>query len=157
MRRAGAGALVAMLAAVLLLTGCGIRVPTDPGGSLDRVQGTVLRAGASLEPGLVEIDGRDVSGPLAALVADFARTQDAEVDWTVGSEESLVVALEEGRLDVVVGGMTSDTPWADRVGVSRGYRGITGADGRELVLLVPLGENRLLSALETFLDGRVGG
>src|SRR5690606_8906057 len=98
MPRAVAGALVAMLAAVLLLSGCGIRGPSDPGGSPVRVQGPLLRAGASPEPGLVVIDGPDVSGPLAALVADFARTQDAEVDWPVGSEESLVVALEEGRL-----------------------------------------------------------
>ncbi len=146
-----------MLAAVLVLTGCGIQLPTDPDGSLDRIQGAVLRAGASPEQGLVDIDGSDVSGRLAELVVDFAREHDAEVEWTVDSEETLVTGLEEGRLDVAIGGITSDTPWVDRVGVTRGYPGIPGAAGREVVLLVPMGENRLLSSLEAFLDRRVGG
>ncbi|HET8928313.1 MAG TPA: hypothetical protein VFN24_10880, partial [Microbacterium sp.] len=104
-----------------------------------------------------EIDGSDVSGPLPTLVTEFAREQGAEVEWTVGSEESLVVGLEEGRLDIAIGGMTADTPWTERVGVTRGYTDVPGAVGREVVLLLPMGENRLLSELETFLDGQVGG
>lgn len=39
--------------------------------------------------------------------------------------------------------------------MTRGYPGIEGAGGRELVMLVPLGENAFLSALETYLDGEV--
>lgn len=60
--------------------------------------------------------------------------------------------LEEGELDLVVGGMTDQTPWVERAGVTRGYTTIEGADGRSLVMLVPLGENALLFVLEQFLD-----
>jgi len=41
--------------------------------------------------------------------------------------------------------------------VSRGYTQIQGANGREIVMLVPLGENAFLTKLETFLDEEVGG
>lgn len=143
---------VGLLTAVLALSGCGLSVPADPDGTLDRVTGSVLHAGATVEDGLVDETDSEVSGPLVALVEEFARAQDAEVEWTVGSEESLVGALERGELDVVVGGFTAETPWADRAGTSRGYPGIQGSAGRELVVLVPLGENRLLLELESFLD-----
>jgi len=64
--------------------------------------------------------------------------------------------LEEGDLDLVVGGLTDQTPWADRVGVTRGYTDIEGADDRAIVMFVPLGENAFLSELEGFLDAEVG-
>src|SRR5690606_21171699 len=89
-------ALVAVGA--LGLAGCGIQIPTDPDGSFARIQGDVLRAGASPETGLVVVEGAEVSGPLADLVTAFADEIDATVDWTVGSEESLVTGLEEGDL-----------------------------------------------------------
>lgn len=135
----------------LALSACAA-IPRDPDGTLDRAVGGTLRAGASLSEGLVTDAGGEISGPLADLVEDFAATIDAEVDWTRGSEEDLVDALETGELDLAVGGMTSDSPWIDRVGLTRGYPGIPGAQGRQIVLFVPLGENALLSALEAFLD-----
>jgi ABC-type amino acid transport substrate-binding protein len=141
---------------LLVLGGCGLPVPSDPDGSLDAIRGGTLRAGASLESGLLAATGGGVSGPLADLVEGFAERNGAAVEWTVGSEESLVTGLEEGRLHVAVGGMTTKSPWAPRAGMTRGYRQIRGADGREIVLLVPLGENRLLSALETYLDQELG-
>jgi ABC-type amino acid transport substrate-binding protein len=148
------GAAVAA-AVVAVLAGCGLTIPTDPDGTLERAQGAVLRVGVTDEPGLIDVvDGR-ARGPLADLVVDFADSLDAEVAWTSASEESLVVDLEEGRLDLVVGGMTAETPWVDRVGVTRGYPGIPGSEDRQIVLFVPLGENAFLSRLETFLDDEV--
>lgn len=161
-RFARAAGVLAMLGALLASSGCGLSIPADPGGALDRIQGDVLRVGASAEHGLIsfggdpadrdDVDGDRVEGPLADLMHDFAALHDAEVVWSAGSEESLVRALEEGRIDIAVGGMTSDTPWAERTGTTRGYTEIPGAEGREIVLLVPKGENGLLSALERFLD-----
>lgn len=147
-----AGLASAVLAATGLLAGCGLQVPSDPDGTLDRVTGAVMHAGASPDAGLVDVSGEDVAGPLPELVEAFAKEHDAEVEWTVGSEESLVIGLERGKLDIVIGGMTTATPWADRAAVSRGYPEIPGSDGRDIVLLVPPGENRLLSSLEAFLD-----
>lgn len=139
-------------------TGCGLRIPTDPDGTFDRATGGELRVGASPDGDRVRVDGDDVSGPLPELVEEFAASIDADIDWTVGSEESLVTAIEEGGLDLAVGGMTDQTPWADRVAVTRGYPDLPGLESdRPVVILAPLGENRLLSELETFLDRRASG
>ena len=110
----------------------------------------------SADPGLVDTDRNTPTGSIPDLVAAFADGIDAEIDWTYGSEETLVGMLERGDLDLVAGGFTSDTPWMDRAGVTRGYPQIDGADGREIVMLVPLGENAFLSALERHLDEAVG-
>jgi ABC-type amino acid transport substrate-binding protein len=144
--------------AAVLLTGCGMQIPSDPDGTLDRATGHVLRVGASPDGALVhETSAGAVAGTEAELVEEFAASIDASVEWSIGSEETLVTKLEDGDLDLVIGGMTDATPWIVKAGITRGYPGIDGADGRPLVWLVPLGENRLLSTIETFLDEKVGG
>ncbi|MBM7466677.1 hypothetical protein [Microbacterium esteraromaticum] len=146
-----AGALLLAIA----LSGCGISVPTDPDGTLEHVTGGELRIGASPDHGLVDIGTSTPSGPLPDLAGEFAKTLDASPEWTVGSEETLVGMLEAGDLDLIVGGFTEKTPWIDKAGITRGYSGIPGADGRKIVMLVPLGENAFLSDLERFLDKEV--
>ena len=149
------GALVAV-AMTTALAGCGISVPVDPDGTLQSVSGGELRVGVSVDEGLAEVTAGALTGPLIDVTSAFAESLDAEVRWTVGSEETLVVMLEDGDLDLVVGGLTDQTPWADRVGVTRGYRDIDGAEDRSIVMFVPLGENAFLSELEEFLDTEVG-
>jgi ABC-type amino acid transport substrate-binding protein len=149
------GALLALVVSAAL-AGCGVSVPVDPDGTLQAVSGSELKVGVSPDHGLADISGDMPSGPLIDLVDQFADSLDAEVDWTTGSEETLVVMLEEGDLDLVVGGLTDQTPWVDRVGVTRGYREIDGAEDRALVMFVPLGENAFLTKLEGFLDREVG-
>ncbi len=153
-RRAVSAAAALLLTAAL--SGCGLSIPTDPDGTLDSVTGSELRVGISAEPGLVDTDRDTPSGSIPDLIGGFADSIDAEIDWTEGSEETLVGMLESGDLDLVAGGMTDQTLWVDRAGVTRGYPGIEGADGRSLVMLVPLGENAFLSALERYLDEEVG-
>lgn len=145
-----------VLAMSAALTGCGISVPVDPDGTLQTVSGSELRVGVSPDDGLADISGDTPSGPLIGLVDEFADSLGAEVDWTTGSEETLVVMLEEGELDLVLGGLTDQTPWVDRVGITRGYSGVEGAGDRALVMFVPLGENAFLTELEGFLDTEVG-
>lgn len=117
----------------------------------------MLHVGTSPDGELVDVTRDAPSGTIVELVDRFADSIDARTEWTVASEETLVAKLEAGDLDLVAGGITPDTPWIDKAGVTRGYRGIEGADGRELVMLVPLGENAFLSKLERFLDEEVGG
>lgn len=149
-------AALATLSLFAALSGCGLSLPLDPDGTLDAVRGGELRIGTSPDGDLVQVTGEQPSGPIVDLVDRFAESLDAEPEWTVASEETLVRMLEEGDLDLIAGGITPDTPWIDDAGVTRGYRGIDGADGRELAMLVPLGENAFLSALERFLDHEVG-
>lgn len=139
-----------------LLTGCSFTVPSDPDGTLDRISGATLRVGASPAEGLVDIAGDEVTGTIPDLVAGFAATCDAEVEYTVLGEEEIVDALEAGRIDLGIGPMTDASPWAERASLTRGYDSIPGAQGRRIVLLLPLGENRLQSTLEEFLDEEVG-
>ena len=150
--------LVATLAALVLsaaLVGCGMRIPSDPGGTLSEVTGGTLRVGVSHTPGLIEATGDGIEGPLVATVESFAEEHDATVEWTVQSEEQLVGLLEQDEIDVAVGGFTEDAPWADRVGMSRGYSLPGTPSGTKSVMLVQLGENEFLTALETFLDDEV--
>lgn len=145
-------------AAVLagLMSGCGVTIPSDPGDTLATVRGGELRIGISPDPPLVVVTDGEPSGSVVDLVEEFAVSLDATPEWTVATEESLVGMLEDGELDLIAGGITSDTPWMERAGVSRAYANIPDARGHELVMLVPLGENAFLSALERFLDGQVG-
>lgn len=143
------------MAVALLVAGCGITIPTDPDGTLKSVTGSTLHVGASPEPGLVVVDGAQLRGPLVGLTQEFAESINARIEWTVAAEESLVGELESGDLDLAIGGFTDQTPWAGRAGVTRGYTKIEGADGRALVMLMPLGENAFLAELETFLDKEV--
>jgi len=144
------------VALAVSLAGCSLSVPSDPEGTLAHVTGGELRVGVTIEPGLVDPDGSGVSGPLVDLVQDFSATIHTEPEWTIASEETLVGLLEDGELDLLIGGFTDKSPWTDRAGMTRGYQKIDGADGRSVVLLVPLGENAFLTKLESFLDEEVG-
>ncbi len=137
----------AIAVGAVLLAGC-TTIPRDPDGTLDRVRATgVLRAGASPGGDLVEVDGDAVSGAEVDLVEGFAASVPARVEWRAGGEEELVAALERGELDIIAGGLTDQSPWADRVALTRPY-----AAGH--VLAVPMGENATLFALESWLDAR---
>lgn len=145
-----AAALTAVLA---LTTGCGLTVPTDPQGTLDRVTGGELRVGVSAEPGLADAASDPPRGALPDLVTRFADALDATPAWETASEETLVTMLEQGRLDLAIGGFTGATPWSERVGTTRSYS-LGGAE--DVVLLTPPGENAFLSELERFLDEEAG-
>lgn len=144
-----------ILALTVSLVGCGATIPADPDGTLQTVSGGDLRVGISPDEGLTDVSGDVPTGPLVDLVHAFAESVDADVDWTIDGEETLVGMMEEDKLDLVVGGLTDQTPWIDRVGVTRGYTGIEGAGDRAIVMFVPLGENAFLSKLELFLDTEV--
>lgn len=110
---------LAFLVAVAL-AGCGI--PRDPEGTLERVTGGTLVAGAvAVEPWVVAEDGRPAGGVEVRLAEEFARTLDADVEWMSGSEHELLAALEAGELDLVVGGLDASSPWGTRVSFTRPY------------------------------------
>ncbi|HYI58631.1 MAG TPA: transporter substrate-binding domain-containing protein [Microlunatus sp.] len=146
--------VLGVLCLVLTLASCGVSIPADPDDTLERVRQGTLRVGVSPQPPWTGVDaagepvGRDVD-----LVADFAAGLGAEVRWVVGGEEQLITALEHGDLDLMVGGLTKDTPWTDKAAVTRPYAHGVDATGEpiELVMATPMGENAFLRSLETFL------
>jgi polar amino acid transport system substrate-binding protein len=142
-----------ILLSTCLVAGC--HFPDDPNGTLDRVQNGRLRAGLSVRGPWTRLADGNPAGPEARLVEEFAAELNARVEWTVGSESDLFAALERQQLDLVVGGLTDDTPWKDRVGLTEPYLKIE-KDGRteKHVIAVAAGENRWLLRLEEFLTGK---
>lgn len=143
---------------VLALTGCGMSIPADPDSTLARVGGGTLRVGVSPHPPFVAVDGSGrPTGEEVELVEEFAQRIEADIVWTVGGEEQLITRLEHDRLDLVIGGLTADTPWSEKVAVTRPYREARDAVGQpvDLVMVTAMGENAFLQALEVFLHERV--
>jgi polar amino acid transport system substrate-binding protein len=107
-------ALVAVLAA-----GCG--VPRDPESTLDTVRGGTLRAGITASDPWTTLEGGRPGGVEVELVERFAGELGARVEWVDGSEADLIGALEVRELDLVVGGLTADTPWQAKAAITRSY------------------------------------
>jgi polar amino acid transport system substrate-binding protein len=136
------------------VTACDL--PRDPEGTLERVRGGVLRVGAIDEaPWVVHDAHRDAHGQPrgveVALVEALADRLGAEVRWDHGGETRLLAALERFELDLVIGGLDADSPYADEVGFTRPYY---EADGHAHVLAAPPGENAWLMTIEGFLRGQ---
>ncbi|MGF6822333.1 ABC-type amino acid transport substrate-binding protein [Microbacterium sp. ZKA21] len=152
-------AVAASGALVLALSGCLGTMPVDPDGTLESVTDGTLRIGLSAEPDLAELGsgpGDPPDGPLIELANDYADSIDARISWTPAGEETLVGLLEDGAIDIAIGGFSAETPWSERVGTTRGYSDLPDLKGRTVVWLVPAGENALLSDIELFLDGKAG-
>ena len=109
--------LVAVLA--LLPAECGI--PRDPERTLERVRGGTLRAGITASAPWTTLEGGRPGGVEVELVERFAGELGARVEWVDGSEADLIAALEMRELDLVVGGLTADTPWQARAAITRSY------------------------------------
>ena len=129
--------VVVATAALLAATVAGCTYPADPEGTLDRVSGGTMRVGITEnDPWTVLSGGGPPSGAEVSLVGDFAATLDAEIEWIEGSEEELIMALHEGELDLVIGGLTMDSPWDTEVAITRPYaetRLLVGAPDAEAV------------------------
>ncbi|SEM55575.1 polar amino acid transport system substrate-binding protein [Stigmatella aurantiaca] len=110
---------VGVLAVLVLGIGCGL--PRDPNGTLERVRGGTLRAGVVERPPFTQAGPGTPSGVEATLVEELARSLGATVEWTVGTEPRLMEALKHRKLDLVVGGLSADTPYAAHVALSRPY------------------------------------
>ncbi|MET1051278.1 MAG: transporter substrate-binding domain-containing protein [Mycetocola sp.] len=147
----------AQLAVIFLLavglTGCGSGFPADPDGTLDRVTGGNLRVGISANGEWTRVtDDGGPSGTEVELVESFADTIDADIAWVVGGEEGLFTRLEDGDLDLVIGGITDETPWVDRAAITKPYIEVSTSAGPERhVMAAAMGENAFLVELERFL------
>ncbi len=143
--------VVCLLALVL----CGCAIPKDPDNTLARVdQEHVMVVGVAPSPPQVELRDGVPSGPEAELATRFAATRGARVEWVVAGQEELVKKLEEGQIDLMVGGLTSKSPFKSKVGLTRDYATEVDEHGDKVkrVVAAPLGENALVTALETWFD-----
>lgn len=149
--------VVSVLLLLLGLSSCGIAIPQDPDGTLDRVSGGILRVGVSENAEWVQLPSSgDPEGIEPELVEEFAGTLDARIEWVQGAEHELVDDLHHGELDLAIGGFGADTPWIKDAGITRPYTETTDERGKTVrhVMLVPLGENAFLLELDRFLQAQ---
>lgn len=139
----------------LFLTGCGVQIPVDTHGTLQRISGATLRVGVSPNPPWTQArEGESPSGREVELILKFAAVHGAGVEWTEGGEETLMGRLDHGDLDIVIGGLTSKSPWSDKAALTQSDArspAPTTGEVREHVMASRMGENALLFALESFL------
>jgi polar amino acid transport system substrate-binding protein len=150
-------ALLSSAFVCLMAAGCGLTIPADPEKTLERVTGSTMRVGVSPNPPWTGISGAgEPSGTEVELVREFAGTLQAQVEWIVGGEQPLIAALERGELHLVIGGLTSDTPWTEKAAITKPYAETQDTEGKrkKLVMAAPMGENEFLLALEKFLLGK---
>lgn len=108
-----------------------------------------LRVGISANPPWTVATGTQPSGIEPDLVNRFAAQSGAQVRWVRGSETVLVGALEDHKLDLVIGGFNKETQWSSKAGVSQPFARDSNGDQR--VFLAAPGENRFILSLDTFL------
>lgn len=137
----------------LLVSGCSA-FPRDSQGSLERATGGTLVVGASENAPWVELgpDGAPL-GIEVDLVQRYAARIDASIHWEIAAMSDLATMTKNNELDLVIGGLTADTPWSDKISPTRPYQESHGPDGstEKMVIGVRPGENALQVSLERFL------
>lgn len=96
-------------------------LPRDPEGTLQRVQGGRLRVGLVESPPWVVRTEGEPAGAEVELARRFASQLGATPEWYWGGEQQHMEALEHFELDLVIGGLTDQTPWQKRVGLTAPY------------------------------------
>jgi hypothetical protein len=132
-----------LLACLCLLaaSSCG-DFPRDPEGTLDRV-----RAERSFRVGLVA--PLDSEPKVGALLGRIGKASGASPRVEPGSTELLLHRLEQGELDLVVGGFEKKSPWATRVTIGPPLR--IEKQGKTEFHLAPVmrnGENAWIALVE---------
>ena len=148
---------LAFFALIVVQAACDL--PRDPEGTLERVRGGTLRVGFVVDTPWVTAIGPSAGGLEGAIVAELARRLGARVSWTHGAETPLLTALHDGDLDLVVAGLTKDSPWAAKASFTRPYyvdTAMVHGERTEIphVVAVRPGENAWQVYVERVLESR---
>ena len=84
------------------------------------------------------------------LVSAIAARLGARVEWRLGDAHELLDDLADLELPLVAAAVNTDSPFADRVGLSKPYLK-DGPHGRDYCLAVAPGENRLLLLVDRII------
>ena len=129
------------LFAALALAACDA-LPKDQSGTLDRVQAEhVFRVG------MIAGSGAHCPDKSRAFLAEVSRAAGASPRTETGPAEPLLSALRRGDLDLVLGEVASDSPWATEVSIMEPLA--TGCPGEvDYSAIGRNGENRWIMLLE---------
>ena len=90
-----------------------------------------------------------------ATIESFARSLGAVPQWRHDSAEALYRALERGEIDLVGGGVDCETPWAERLALSKKIGKFPGDNDADRCFAMPAGENGFLLALNRFIGSQI--
>ena len=111
--------LVVAFVVAASLSAC--QFPRDPDGTLDRAAGGTIRVGVGQRMPWAGWDGDRPVGAEVELVTAMAQHLHARLEWSRGSDEQLLRALEKRSLDVVAAGLEAKSPWASTVSFTRSF------------------------------------
>jgi hypothetical protein len=129
--------------AALLLVGCD-DIPKDVDGTLDRIKGE-----RSFRVGLIGSDGSPAGVDRQRLfVQRVARATGASASVEEGPTEPLLLKLEEGELDLVIGELAPRSPWSKQVTILPPLGEEVTKDGHvHVAAMARNGENAWISLL----------
>ncbi|MFA1772541.1 transporter substrate-binding domain-containing protein [Rufibacter glacialis] len=134
---------------LLWLVGAGCsNYPKDPEKTLEKVSNGTLHVGYSENPPWVVKGAAAPTGIEADLIKAFAQSIGAQIQWHNDTEQNLLEALEEKQLQVVIAGLTDDSPWSKNVSFTRPF---VELGKKKHVMAVVMGENAFITKLESFL------
>ena len=141
------------LAVILLHLVVACQLPRDPGGTLERVEGGTMRAGFVPNPPWVLEPGNtgQVGGIEGTLAQRLAVQVGASVTWIPGTESQHLENLKHGRIDLLIAGLTDQSPVAREAGMTRPYYSEAGDPPARHLLVAPPGENAWIMRVERSL------
>lgn len=141
---------------LFIVTGCG-EYPKDPHHTLSTIQQkNLLIIGIVHHPPWTDIRTFPPAGTEVELAQQFADTLGVAPQWEIVDMENGITLLEEGKLNLLIGGILESTPYKN-AGFTRLYRITTSNTGEKHkhIMAVRRGENRFLVTLERFLKHAV--
>ena len=113
--------LISLLALSLFApSGCS-NLPRDPKETLRQLSSRPIRVGLVEHPPWVVRTSGEPAGVEVELVRNFAGQLGTTTDWHWGGEQEQLEALQHYQLDIVIGGLTDQTPWSKYVGFTSAY------------------------------------
>jgi len=100
-----------------LLSSC--QFPRDPDGTLDRATGGTIRVGVGQRMPWAGWEGDRPVGVEVELVSGLADRLHARIEWSRGSDEELLEALQKRALDLVAAGLDDRSAWKTKVSFTR--------------------------------------
>ncbi|MGB8704532.1 MAG: transporter substrate-binding domain-containing protein [Gillisia sp.] len=119
--------------------------PKDPQDSWKHAKAEGLKVGVVDHPPFAMAKKDSFSGSEVKMIREFASQNDLQVKFESGNETELVDKMEHYKLHVIIGGFTKKTVWKKKIAPTIPY------NKQKHVFLVPKGENKLMTHLETYL------
>lgn len=105
--------------ALVALAGCDW--PRDSHGTLAEIRSGTLKIGILESSPWATADNAEPAGVEVELVKLLCTELGCRPQWFRGSPDQLLPALEHFELHLVIGSITRDTPWRDRIGLTRPF------------------------------------